>query len=84
MEKLGFSRILHFVRHGQYELKEGVFGGVLTDLGRQQAELLAEHYAEEHVGGQFLEFCPVLEPGKHFDDYENGYEYSTSIISGNG
>ena len=40
------TRLLHFVRHGQYAPDPEVFGGVLTDLGRRQAEALAEHLAD--------------------------------------
>lgn len=40
------TRTLHFVRHGQYEHQDGVFGGALTRLGHRQARLVGKALAE--------------------------------------
>lgn len=39
----GNTRIVLFIRHGQYETKGGPGYGRLTDLGREQAKLAGEH-----------------------------------------
>jgi probable phosphoglycerate mutase len=45
MQDSGRIRILHFVRHGQYADAPGVFGGVLSPLGRRQATVLGKHFS---------------------------------------
>ena len=40
------TRVLHFVRHGQYADDPDVFGGVLSPLGRRQASVLGKHLSD--------------------------------------
>lgn len=46
-------RHLYFVRHGQYEHVEGVFGGVLTALGRKQVRRTGKRLAELPIPAVF-------------------------------
>ncbi len=63
-----WGRVVHWVRHGQYEHQEGVLGGQLTRLGQKQA----------HATGRFLARWPVAHV--HCSDFGRARETAALLL----